>query len=290
MVEVPDLIPGKQVFLKLENEQPMGAFKIRGAFNAISRLPESDRRAGVITYSSGNHGQAVAYAARELGCRAVVVMPDHAPSIKVEGVKGFGGEVLFGGPTSRTRRERAEAVAAQEGLTIVPPFDHPDIMAGQATCTLEIVDQCPGIATLVVPVGGGGLLAGACIVTAALKPEIRVVAVEPSGAAKLQAALAAGRPVTLQNARSLADGLLPLAVGDLTFPIIQPVVEKAVLVEDDQIAQAVRRLHQAGIRTEPSGAATSAAIMAGLVESEGPMVAIVSGGNVDDSLYQELVS
>jgi threonine dehydratase len=243
----------------------------------------------VITYSSGNHGQAVAFAARHLGCRAVVVMPDHAPSIKVEGVKRLGGEVVFGGTTSQTRKALAESMAAEAGMVIIPPFDHPDVIAGQATCTLEILEQCPDIGTLVVPVGGGGLLAGACTVVATLRPAIRVVAVEPVGAAKLSAALAAGRPVSLQNAKSLADGLLPLSIGDLTFSIIRPVVADVALVDDEQLAMAVRALHGAGLRVEPSGAATTAALLAGAVEVVGPVVAIVSGGNVDDAVFHQLV-
>ncbi len=280
---------GVTTYLKCEQEQPVGAFKARGAYNAIALLTPAERAAGVITYSSGNHGQAVAFAARRLGCRAVVVMPDHAPGIKVEGVKRLGGEVVFGGATSRTRQERAESIAAEQGLVIIPPFDHPDIVAGQATCTLEILEQCPAIGTLVVPVGGGGLLAGACTVVAALRPEIRVVAVEPVGAAKLSAALAAGHPVSLHNAKSLADGLLPLSIGTLTFSIIQPVVADVALVDDEQLAGAVRALHGTGLRVEPSGAATTAALLAGAVTVDGPVVAIVSGGNVDDAVFHQLV-
>ena len=280
---------GVPAYLKCEQEQPVGAFKARGAYNAISLLTPAQRAAGVITYSSGNHGQAVAFAARHLGCRAVVVMPEHAPAIKVEGVKRLGGEVVMGGTTSRTRQERAEALAGEQGLVIIPPFDHPDIVAGQATCTLEILEQCPDVGTLVVPVGGGGLLAGACIVVAALRPEIRVVAVEPVGAAKLSAALTAGRPVSLQNARSLADGLLPLSIGELTFSIIRPVVAEVALVNDEQLARAVRALHGAGLRAEPSGAATTAALLTETIDVVGPVVAIVSGGNVDDAVFDRLI-
>src|SRR5256714_10299161 len=146
--------------LKLENEQPIGAFKIRGAYNAIRKLPESARQRGVITYSSGNHGQAVAYAAQQFGVRAVVTMPESSAAVKVEGVKKWGGEVVFAGRTSEDRRIKAEAIAAKDGLAIVPPFDHPDIIAGQATVALEIVDQLPEVETVVVPVGGGGLISG----------------------------------------------------------------------------------------------------------------------------------
>ena len=148
------------VHLKLENEQPIGAFKIRGAYNAIRKLPDRARQRGVITYSSGNHGQAVAYAAKQFGVRAVVTMPETAPAVKVEGVKKWGGEVVFAGRTSEDRRIEAEAIAARDGLAIVPPFDHPDIVAGQATVALEIVEQLPAVEAVVVPVGGGGLISG----------------------------------------------------------------------------------------------------------------------------------
>src|SRR3989449_8530444 len=146
--------------LKLENEQPIGAFKIRGAYNAVRKLPDAARQRGLITYSSGNHGQAVAYAAKQFGVRAVVTMPETAPAVKIEGVKQWGGEVVFAGRTSEDRRIKAEAIAAQEGLAIVPPFDHADIVAGQATVALEIVEQLPEVETVVVPVGGGGLISG----------------------------------------------------------------------------------------------------------------------------------
>jgi threonine dehydratase len=292
LIDAPVLarVVGAPVALKGEHLQPVSAFKIRGAYTAISRLSAADRARGVITYSSGNHGQAVAYAAARLGIRAIVVMPDHAPAIKVDGVKRHGGEVRMGGPTSATRREKAEAIAQSEGLTIIPPFDDLDVIAGQATCSLEILEQAPDVTTLLVPVGGGGLLAGACIVVAALRPDIRVVGVEPAGAAKLAAAMAAGRPVPLDRTESIADGLLPLAIGSLTFPIIRPVVADTVQVTDAQISEAVRVLsRECGVRAEPSGAATAAAILSGTVQPAGPTVAIVSGGNVDPTLFQRLV-
>lgn len=292
LIDAPALarMSGESVALKGEHLQPVGAFKIRGAFTAISRLSAAERAAGVITYSSGNHGQAVAYAAARLGTRAIVVMPDHAPAIKVEGVKRHGGEVHMGGPTSATRREKAETLAQADGLTIIPPFDDPNVIAGQATCGLEILEQAPDVETLLVPVGGGGLLAGACIVVAALKPHIRVIGVEPVGAAKLAAALASGGPVPLERTESIADGLLPLAIGSLTFPIIRRVVRETVQVTDTEITEAVRVLsRECGVRAEPSGAATAAALLSGAVRPRGPTVAIVSGGNVDPILFQRLV-
>jgi len=172
--------------LKLENEQPMGAFKIRGAYNAIRKLSDPARKRGVITYSSGNHGQAVAYAARQFGVRAVIVMPETAPAVKVEGVKHWGGEVVMAGRTSEDRRTKAEEIAARDGLAIVPPFDHPDIIAGQATVALEIVEQLPEVETVLVPVGGGGLISGVVAGLAAANARARVWGVEPAGAPKLK--------------------------------------------------------------------------------------------------------
>src|SRR6266513_3356349 len=179
------------VYLKLESLQPIGAFKLRGAYNAVRRLPEAVRRNGVITYSSGNHGQALAYAAQLVGVRAVVVMPETAPAVKVAGVKKWGGEVVLAGRTSDDRQRRAEEIAAREGLAIVPPFDHPDIVAGQATVGLEIAEQLADVRTVVVPVGGGGLIAGVVTGLAAAGSAARVWGVEPVGAPQLTRSLAA---------------------------------------------------------------------------------------------------
>ncbi len=281
---------GVPVALKCESEQPMGAFKARGAYTALRRMDPAARARGVITYSSGNHGQAVAWAARMFGVRAVVVMPETAPRIKVEGVKGFGGEVVFAPPTSPARKAMAEEIAAREGLAIVPPFDHPDIIAGQGTCGLEILEQRPDVAAILVPVGGGGLLAGICAAVEALRPGVEVVGVEPEGAAKLTAAWAAGHPVALERTGSVADGLLPLSIGSLTFPIIRRVVRRVVTVGDADIRRAVAMIHAGlGLRVEPSGAATAAAVLAGLT-LPGPTVCVASGGNVDDALFRELTA
>jgi threonine dehydratase len=281
---------GVPVALKCEFEQPMGAFKARGAYTALRRMDPTARSRGVITYSSGNHGQAVAWAARMFGVRAVVVMPETAPRIKVEGVKGFGGEVVLAPPASPARKAMAEEIAAREGLVIVPPFDHPDIIAGQGTCGLEILEQRPDVAAILVPVGGGGLLAGICAAVEAVRPGVEVVAVEPEGAAKLTAAWAAGHPVALERTGSVADGLLPLSIGSLTFPIIRRVVRRVVTVADADIRRAVRAIHAGlGLRVEPSGAATAAAVLAGLA-LPGPTVCVVSGGNVDEALFRELTA
>jgi threonine dehydratase len=280
------------VHLKLENEQPIGAFKIRGAYNAIRRLPDAARRRGVITYSSGNHGQAVAYAAKQFGVRAVVTMPETAPAVKIAGVKKWGGEVVLAGRTSEDRRIKAEAIAAREQLAIVPPFDHPDIVAGQATVALEIVDQLPEVETVVVPVGGGGLISGVVAGLAAAGSRAAVWGVEPVGAPKLQRSLAAGAPVRLERTASVADGLITLTVGDVPFAELareRARVRGVVLVEDDSIQAAVQFLWRTcRLAIEPSGAATTAALLdgGGAIPRSRTTVLVVSGGNIDRSLLE----
>ncbi|MFL5494566.1 MAG: threonine/serine dehydratase [Gemmatimonadales bacterium] len=282
---------GVPVAVKCEQLQPIGAFKIRGAYNAIARIAAAGGAPGVVTQSSGNHGQAVAYAARAFGLRAVVVMPGSTPQVKVDGVKQHGGEVVLAGASrSAEQRLRAEAIAREQGLVMVPPYDHPDVVAGQGTVGLEILEQQPEVDTILVPVSGGGLLAGISVAVAALKPSVRLLGAEPAGAAKLTAALAAGAPVALDHTESIADGLLARAIGDFTFAILQRVVREAVRVSEEEIAAAVRFLHhEAGLRPEPSGAVAVAALLAGHLRLTGPTVAVVSGGNVDPVLYQRLV-
>src|SRR5678816_2614771 len=191
-------VHGEPAFaVKCENMQPAGAFKIRGAYNMLAQLSPEARAAGVITYSSGNHGQAMALAARLLGVTAVVVMPETAPQVKVKGAQRLGAEVLFAGTTVLDRKARAESEAAARGLTMVPPFDHPWIIAGQGTCGLEIVEQSPSVTTVYVPIGGGGLISGVAVAVKTLRPTARIVGVEPAGAPKMTASRAAGHPVTV---------------------------------------------------------------------------------------------
>jgi threonine dehydratase len=218
-------------------------------------------------------------------------MPASTPAVKVEGVRRHGGEVVLAGATrSAEQGIRAEAIARDEGLTMIPPFNHPDVIAGQGTCGLEILEQRPDVQTILVPVSGGGLIAGISVAVAALAPAVRVVGVEPAGAAKLTAALAAGTPQTLEHTDSMADGLLSRSIGDLTFDILRRVVRQAVTVTEDEIAAGVRWLHHhTELRAEPSGAVAVAALLAGRLRPDGPTVAVVSGGNVDPDLYQRLV-
>ncbi|MFA5908621.1 MAG: threonine/serine dehydratase [Vicinamibacterales bacterium] len=252
------------LWLKAENLQPMGAFKIRGAFNMIAQLSPEQLRRGVITYSSGNHGQAVALAARTLGAPAVIVMPTTAPAVKVEGCKSYGAEVIMEGTTSLDRQARAEKEARERGLTMVPPFDHKQIIIGQGTTGLEILEQCPDAGTIFVPAGGGGLVSGVAAAVKLSKPSVRIVAVEPAGAPKVSRSLEAGHPVTLPSSASIADGLMNLRPGDITFTHIQKYVDEVVTVSDADIASAVgwlfknarivrtkRRHHDSGGRARP---------------------------------------
>jgi threonine dehydratase len=272
---------GRRLYLKCENLQPGGAFKIRGAYNMVARLTDDQRHRGVITYSSGNHGQAVAIVAQRLGVPAVVVMPTTAPAIKIEGARTYGAEVIFEGTTSSDRRARAETEAARRGLTMVPPFDHPWIIAGQGTLGLEVLEQLPETATVVVPIGGGGLIAGVAAAVKQTKPQVRVVGVEPSGAAAMKASLEAGHPITLPRTASVADGLMAVRPGDLNFEHVQAFVDEVVTVGDERIVEAVLwTFTRAKIVAEPSGAASVAAVLAGLIGDTGPTVAIVSGGNL----------
>ena len=297
VVRVTPLLPASSdeawahLWLKCENLQAGGAFKLRGAFNFVSQLDPAIRARGVITYSSGNHGQAMALAARRLGAPAVVVMPTTAPAVKVEGARAFGAEVRFAGTTSIDRRLAAEALASERGVTIVPPFDHADIIAGQGTVGLEIVDQRPDVTTVYVPVGGGGLVSGVAAAVKRLAPSVRVIGVEPAGAPKMTRSLAAGEPTTLDSIDSIADGLLAVRPGDLTFAHVQALVDEVVTVSDDEIREAMRFLvRQSKIVAEPSGAASVAgALRMAPAGSRGVHVAVVSGGNLEMSVLRAIL-
>ena len=292
LIEAPFLTRqlGVPVRLKCEQWQPVGAFKVRGAWTAVSRLVERQGRPrGLIAHSSGNHGRAVAWVARRLELPAVIVMNDNAPTIKVEAVRALGAEVVL---VDRYRRvETAEARARTDGLTMVPPFNHPDIILGQATCAREILGAVPDTAHLVSPIGGGGLLAGCCAAALALEHGVEPIGAEPDGAAKLSAALAAGYPAALDRTSSIADGLLPTAVGDAPWELIRQRVRRAFRVSDAAIGAAVGFLfREMGLKVEPSGAVGVAALLGGQLEPEGPVAVILSGGNVDPDLFSELVA
>jgi threonine dehydratase len=280
------------LFLKCENLQRGGAFKLRGALNFLLQMDRDSLARGVITYSSGNHGQALAIAAARLGSPAVVVMPTTAPPVKVENARRFGAEVIFAGTTSLHRKERAEAVAARRGLTVVPPFDHAHIVAGQGTVGLEILAQRPDVTVVYVPAGGGGLIAGVAAAIKRSAPHVRVVGVEPEGAPKMTRSLAAGAPATLDRIDSIADGLLAVRPGDLTFAHIQALVDEVVTVSDAEIRGAMRFVaSHAKLVAEPSGAtAVAGALRMAPAGSPGVHVAVVSGGNLELSLLASVLA
>jgi threonine dehydratase len=291
--EVVAEVAGVPVWLKPELLQPVGAFKLRGAFTAVRRLPDGVRARGVVTQSSGNHGQAVAWVAKHFGIRAVIVMPESTPQVKVAGSRRWGGEVVFAGAVRGPEQlDTAERIAAAEGLTMIPPFDHPDVMSGQGTIGLEIAAELPDCAMVLVPVSGGGLIAGISAALAEVRPDVEVVGVEPAGAAKLSAALAAGRPVPLpEPGRSIADGLLARQIGALTWPVLSRHVHRAITVTEEEIGAAVKTLyHSLGLVVEPSGAATTAALLSRRIVPSGPVVAVASGGNIDPALLERLVA
>jgi threonine dehydratase len=290
LIDVGGIVGEPAFAIKCENMQPAGAFKIRGAYNMISQLSPAARAAGVITYSSGNHGQATALTARLLGIRAVVVMPQTAPRVKVLGAERLGAEVMFAGTTVLDRKSRAESEAAARGLTMVPPFDHPWIIAGQGTCGLEVVEQCPSLTAVYVPMGGGGLISGISVAVKSLRSAARVIGVEPEGAPKMTVSRAAGHPVTLPKTESIADGLLSIRPGDLTFAHVQALVDDVVTVSEQEIAAAVKWLFDnANVVAEPSGAVSVAAVLRDRKLAAGA-VAVISGGNVAPEDYARYIT
>lgn len=291
LVESPALSRqvGVPVWLKCEQLQPIGAFKIRGAFTAISRLAPEIRSRGIVTHSSGNHGQAVAFVAKYFGVRAVVVMPESAPRVKVEGVKRHGAEIIFS--SRKEREERSRELIEREGLVLVAPYDDPNIVLGQGTCAFEILSDHPEIGTLITPVGGGGMLAGTSAAVAAAGGSRTVIGVEPAKSPKLAAALEAGKPVSFEPVETLADGLIPISIGTLTLQYIKPIVRQAIGLTEDEIAAGVRFLFQnMGLTVEPSGATPVAALLAGKIEPTSATACVLTGGNVDPALFQRLVA
>jgi threonine dehydratase len=275
---------GAEVRLKCENVQRAGAFKVRGAYTALARLTAEERSRGVIAYSSGNHAQGVALAAKLFGVRAVVVMPTTAPAVKVDGARRLGAEVVLEGTTSVERQQRAESIAAEQGLIIVPAFDHPDIIAGQGTVGVEIMEDWPGVETIIVPIGGGGLISGIAAWVKRAAAGVRVIGVEPENADAMRQSLEAGEPITIPPGRTVADGLMPVRPGDLTFAHTRDLVDDVVTVTDDAIIEATRRLlADSKLVVEFSGAATVAALLSGRVEvaQGGRVAAVLSGGNID---------
>jgi threonine dehydratase len=286
-------------FLKAESLQPIGSFKIRGAYNAVATLDAAERSRGVITYSSGNHAQGVARAALLLGAPCVVVMPSDAPAIKRERVAADGADIVTVGTASDERQAVAERIAAERGLAIIPPFDDDRIIAGQGTVGLEIVEDLPDVAALLVPIGGGGLASGVATAVRALAPAARILGVEPELAADARDSLAAGEivrwPAELVS-RTIADGTRTQALGRRTFAHLARLLDGIVTVSEAEIAAGVRlAAEQSRLVVEPSGALGIAALAfrsaeAGLDVLDGPIVAVVSGGNIDPERYREFLA
>ena len=283
---------GAAVFLKAEPFQRSGAFKFRGAYNRLAQLSEQERRAGVVAFSSGNHAQAVALAARLLDVPATILMPSDAPAAKLAATRGYGADVVLFDRYTEDREALGRAMEAERGLTLVPPFDDERIMAGQGTAALELLADVPDLDLLVAPVGGGGLLSGCAVVAKAQASPLRVVGVEPASGDDVKRSLESGERVTIAVPQTIADGQQTTAPGVRTFPVLQANVDEIVLVSDDEIVDAMTFcFDRLKLVTEPSGACGVAALLAGQVAVEGRRVGvIVSGGNVGSARFAELVS
>ncbi len=284
----------RRLFLKPENQQPIGAFKLRGAYNKIASLSQEARKRGVISYSSGNHAQGVAYAARALGVKAIIVMPNNAPAIKREATAALGADIVLVGPGSTERQLKAEELAAEHGYVIVPPYNDEQIIAGQGTMGLEILEDMPDVETVLVPVGGGGMISGVAAAIKLSKPEVNVFGVEPELAADAQASLRAGKIVQFpaeQVSRTLADGLRTQSVGHINFDHMQCFVDGIVTVSEDEIQQALKLLAANPETTaEPSGAVAVAGFLfrADQLPKTIRNVAIISGGNIEPKMLADL--
>jgi len=273
---------GARVLLKCENLQRIGAFKFRGAYNAISQLSDDERARGVITYSSGNHAQAVALACRLLGARAYVVMPSNAPAAKRAATEGYGATVIPYDPATGDRRAIGEGLAAAHGYTLIPPYDHPQVIAGQGTAALELCQDAGPLDMLLVPCGGGGLLSGSAIAAKGMFPGCRVIGIEPELADDATRSFRTGVLHTVHNPPTIADGTRTPSLGDLTFPLVRQYVDDMQTVSEAAIKEAVRFLfYRVKLVVEPSGALGVAALLSGAVRAEGRVGVILSGGNVD---------
>lgn len=274
---------GGELFFKAENLQRAGAFKFRGAYNAVSALSPEARQKGVVAFSSGNHAQALAYAATLLDAPSVIVMPKDAPEIKVAATRGYGAEVVFFDRYKDDREAMARGISEERGMTVIPPFDHPDIIAGQGTAALELIDEIGQLDILIAPLGGGGLLAGCALSAKALAPGCRVIGVEPEAGNDGQQSLQKGEVVRIAPPKSIADGALTTYVGDHNFPILQAKVDGIVTVSDAQLVSTMRFFaERMKLIVEPTGCLAAAAALNGVVDCAGKRVGIVlSGGNVD---------
>ncbi|UCF01501.1 MAG: threo-3-hydroxy-L-aspartate ammonia-lyase [Deltaproteobacteria bacterium] len=281
---------GMEVFLKCENFQRVGAFKFRGAFNAISQLSDQQKERGISTYSSGNHAQAVALVGQLLGVRTTVVMPNNAPKVKRAATEAYGAAVIEYDPEEATREEMADLLRAEHGYTIIPPFDHLDIIAGQGTSALELFEELKTLDMLLVPCGGGGLLSGSAIATKNIEPACRVIGIEPELADDATRSFHTKTLHTVKNPPTIADGTRTPSLGKLTFPLVLEYVDDMRTVTETAIMEAVQFLfYRMKIVVEPSGALGLAALLSGVVAESGRVGVIISGGNVDGDMMSQIL-
>jgi threonine dehydratase len=280
------------VHLKFETSQPIGAFKLRGATNAILALDPVARECGLVTASTGNHGRAVAYAAQALGIPATICMSSLVPANKVEAIRALGAEIRIVGVSQDDAQNEVERLVESHGLTPIPPFDHADVVAGQGTIGLEIVEDLPDLATVLIPLSGGGLAGGIAVAVKALRPQARIVGISMERGAAMHASIAAGRPVAVCEEETLADSLgggIGLS-NRVTFPLCRNLLDEIVLLTEDEIAAGIRHAsHEEGEIVEGAGAVGIAAILAGKVELTGPTAVILSGGNIDARVHRDII-
>jgi threonine dehydratase len=282
---------GAQLFFKCENLQRMGAFKFRGAYNALSQFTPEQRRAGVVAFSSGNHAQAIALSARLLGLPATILMPKDAPQMKVDATRGYGAEVQLFDRYEEDREAIARKLADERGMTLIPPFDHPHVMAGQGTAALELIEDAGPVDVLLVCVGGGGLISGCAVAAKHALPQCRVIGVEPEAGNDVQQSLRRGEVVRIDVPQTIADGAQTQAPGRFTFPVIQALVDDVLTVTDQQLVSTMRFFaERMKMVVEPTGCLAAAAVLEGTLDVRGQRVGIIiSGGNVDVDRYAELL-
>ncbi len=287
-----DALAGGTLFFKCENLQRMGAFKFRGAYNALAQFTPEQRRAGVIAFSSGNHAQAIALSARLLGMPAAIVMPKDAPQMKIDATRGYGAEVLLYDRYTENREALGAKIAEERGMTLIPPYDHPHVMAGQGTAALELIEEVGTLDLLFVCVGGGGLISGCATAAKHRLPDCAVIGVEPEAGNDVQQSLARGEIVHIDVPRTIADGAQTQHAGRYTFPVIQALVDRVVTVTDDQLVKAMRFFgERMKIIVEPTGCLGAAAALDNVVDVRGKRVGVIlSGGNIDLRRYAELVA
>lgn len=285
-----DAMTGARLFFKAENFQRMGAFKFRGAYNAISQFTAEQKRGGVLAFSSGNHAQAIALSARELGVPAVILMPQDAPQMKIDATRGYGAEVMLFDRYQEDREALAKRLAQERGMTLIPPYDHPHVMAGQGTATKELIEDAGELDTLVVCLGGGGLLSGSAVAARALNPDIEIYGVEPAAGNDGQQSFRKGKIVHIETPRTIADGAQTQHLGEYTFPVIRALVDDIVTVTDEELVQTMQFFaSRMKIVVEPTGCLAAAAVLQGKLDIRGKRVGIIlSGGNVDMARFAKL--